>query len=192
MAKQLGMVIDLKACIGCHACSVACTFENGLDFDMNWHRVETVGDPKAKVGQDIPYGKYPDLNLYWIPMPCQHCENPPCKSVCPAGAISKRSDGIVLIDQDKCIGCKYCSWACPYSVPQFNDKISRMTKCTLCVQRIDKGLTPACVNACVYNARHFGDVLDPNSEVGKLIASKHAWVLQPEQETKPAIYYVGP
>ena len=90
MSKQLGMVIDLKACIGCHACSVACSFENGLETDVNWHRVETIGDPKAGIGQDIPIGEFPNLGMYWLPMPCMHCENPPCLEVCPAMAISKR------------------------------------------------------------------------------------------------------
>jgi len=192
MGKQYGMVIDLGVCVGCHACTIACKFENGTDLTIDWHRVETVGDPKAQVGQDIPKGIYPNLSLSWLPVPCQHCANPPCLAACPTGAISKRADGIVLIDQNRCIGCRYCSWVCPYHVPQFNAATGTTEKCTLCVHRVDQSLVPACVNACVYGARVFGDVNDPNSEAGKLIATRHAHVLAPEQETGPSVYYIDP
>jgi len=188
--KQYGMVIDLDACIGCHACSIACKFENGTEVGLDWHRVETVGDPNAKVGQDIPAGVYPDLSMYWLPIPCMHCGNPPCMEVCPAAAISKGTEGIVLVDKEKCVGCKYCSWVCPYKVPQFGED-GTMQKCTLCAHRIAKGQEPACVVACVYGARVFGDVNDPHSEASKLIARKHGGVLLPEQRTNPAVYYVG-
>jgi DMSO reductase iron-sulfur subunit len=190
MAKQFGMVIDMSVCIGCQACTIACKFENGTDLDIDWHRVLTVGDPKAKIGQDIPAGVYPDLSLSWLPMPCMHCGNPPCKNVCPAAAITKSEEGFVLVDQTRCVGCQYCSWACPYGVPQFSSTTGKMQKCTLCVQRVTKGQVPACVNACVYGARVFGDVNDPHSDVSKVIARKHAQVLLPEQGTKPSIYYV--
>ena len=192
MPNQYGMVIDLSSCIGCHACTIACKFENNTDLGLDWHRVETVGDPKAKVGQDIPFGVYPNLSLSWLPIPCQHCANPPCRDACPAGAITKRADGIVLIDQEKCVGCRYCSWVCPYDVPQFNIKTSTTQKCTLCSQRVDNGQVPACVNACVYGARMFGDVGDPNSNVSRLISEKRAYTLHPEQGTGPSVYYIEP
>jgi tetrathionate reductase subunit B len=193
MSKQYGMVVDLDACIGCHACSIACKFENGTQLEIDWHRVETVGDPKANVGQDIPSGTYPDLSMYWLPMPCMHCKNPPCMEVCPAGGISKRADGIVLIDKEKCIGCGYCGWACPYEMLQLNLQDGTMEKCTFCAHRIDGGEEmTACVEACVYGARVFGDINDPHSDVSKLIASKHGRVLLPEQGTEPSVYYVGP
>jgi tetrathionate reductase subunit B len=192
MAEQYGMVIDLAACIGCHACSIACKFENGTELNVDWHRVETIGDPKAKVGQDIPAGTYPNLSLYWLPMPCMHCQNPPCMEVCPAAAISKRAEGMVVVDQSKCVGCQYCSWACPYDVPQFNPETGTMEKCTLCAHRVTQGEPPACVEACVYGARVFGDINDPHSEISEFIARRHGRVLLPEQGTEPAIYYVGP
>jgi Fe-S-cluster-containing dehydrogenase component len=197
MAEHYGMVIDLDACIGCHACSIACKIENSTDIntdteiDTNWHRVEPMGDPKGKVGEDIPLGVYPDLSLYWLPMPCQHCEHAPCAVVCPAAAITKRTDGIVLVDKLKCIGCKYCSWVCPYNMPQYSLEDGTMEKCTFCVHRVDQSLEPACVIACVYGARFFGDLNDPHSEISKLIASKRGGVLLPEQGTLPSVYYVG-
>lgn len=190
MAKHYGMVIDLNRCIGCHACTIACKIENGLGVGMNWHRVETIGAPGAKVGQDIPAGIFPNLSMQWLPIPCMHCQNPPCLAACPTAAISKSAEGMVLIDKDKCIGCTYCSWVCPYDVPQLNSGDGKMEKCTLCAHRVIRGEEPACVKACVYGARVFGDVNDPHSEVSKLIARKHGQVLLAELGTKPAIYYV--
>jgi len=192
MVKHYGMAMDLSRCIGCHACSIACKIENGLEVGMNWHRVETIGEPGAKVGEDLPAGTFPDLSMYWLPIPCMHCINPPCMAVCPASAISKRADGIVLIDKEKCIGCKYCVWACPYEVPQFNPLDGTVEKCTFCAHRVDQGEEPFCVHVCVYGARVFGDINDPHSEVSKLIARKHGRVLLPEQGVEPAVYYLGP
>ena len=213
MAKHYGMVIDLDACIGCHACTIACKLENSSDLNTyidtdwekfgavdtytyadlspDWHRVEPVGDPKGKVGEDIPSGVYPNLSLYWLPMPCQHCEEAPCAVVCPAATINIREDGIVLVDKTKCIGCQYCSWVCPYQMPQYSPKDGTMEKCTFCAHRVDKGLDPACVHVCVYGARFFGDLNDPHSNVSKYIATKHGGVLLPEQGTKPSVYYTG-
>ncbi len=192
MGKQLGMAIDLNRCIGCHACTIACKLQNELGVGMNWHRVETIGAAGAKVGQDIPAGVFPDLSMQWLPVPCMHCQNPPCLAVCPTVAISKTAEGLVLVDKSRCIGCRYCSWACPYDVPKFSARDGTMEKCTLCVQRVVQGQEPACVKACVYGARVFGDVNDPHSVVSQLIARKHGMVLLPEQGTKPAVYYIGP
>ncbi len=192
MAKHYGMAIDLARCIGCHACTFACKIENELEVGMNWHRVETVGDPKAKVGEDLPAGTYPNLIMYWLPIPCMHCKNPPCMAVCPTAAISKHADGIVSINKVKCIGCKYCLWVCPYEVPQINTVDGKVEKCTFCSHRVSQGEEPFCVEVCVYGARVFGDINDPHSEVSQLIAKKHGRVLLPEQGAEPAVYYVGP
>jgi DMSO reductase iron-sulfur subunit len=186
------MVIDLTACIGCQACTIACKFENGTALGVDWHRVETIGDPRAQLGQDLPRGTYPNLTMAWLPVPCQHCANPPCAQVCPTGAITQTAEGLVLVDQDRCTGCRYCSWACPYQVPQFNLDSGTMEKCTLCAHRVTQGEQPACVAACVYGARIFGDLDDPTSEAAQLIARRHARVLLAEEGTQPAIYYVGP
>jgi molybdopterin-containing oxidoreductase family iron-sulfur binding subunit len=188
MAEHYGMLIDLKACIGCHACSIACKLENDTPLDVDWHRVLTVGGEHL----DTPRGTYPNLSLYWLPVPCMHCENPPCEKVCPTTAISQRTDGIVLIDQDKCVECGYCAWACPYQVPQHNREAGVVEKCTLCAHRVDQGQKPACVEACVWGARIFGDLNDPNSEVSQAIATRHGEVLMPEQGTKPSVYYSSP
>jgi molybdopterin-containing oxidoreductase family iron-sulfur binding subunit len=188
MAKQYGMLIDLKRCIGCHACTLACKVENNTVLGVDWHRVLTVGGEHA----DSPRGAYPNLSMYWLPMPCMHCQEPPCVEACPTAAITRRDDGIVLIDQDKCIGCGYCRWACPYDGAQYNSEAGVVEKCTFCAQRVDRGLEPFCVEACVWGARIFGDLNDPDSEISRAIARKRGETLLPEQGTEPAVYYSAP
>jgi sulfite dehydrogenase (quinone) subunit SoeB len=132
-----------------------------------------------------------------FPKSCLHCEDPPCVPVCPTGASYKRKeDGIVLVDYDKCIGCKYCSWACPYGARELDEDRKVMTKCTLCVDRVtDKALPeaerkPACVLACPTNARLFGDVHDPASVVSQAITERAGYPLMPEWGTRPANHYL--
>jgi molybdopterin-containing oxidoreductase family iron-sulfur binding subunit len=185
VSKQYGMLIDMKRCIGCHACSIACKVENGTPLGVDWHRVMTIGGDHL----DTPSGVYPHLSMAYLPVPCMHCQNAPCQQVCPAAAISRRADGIVLIDSQKCIGCQYCVWACPYGVPQYNQASGTVEKCTFCAQRVDQGQQPFCVDACVYGARVFGDLNDPNSEVVRAIAERHGEPAMPEQGTKPSVYY---
>ena len=185
MAKQYGMLIDLKRCIGCHTCTIACKVENGTPLGVDWHRVATIGGDHL----DTPSGVYPNLSMDYLPVPCMHCQDAPCQQVCPTAAISKRADGIVLIDQEKCIGCQYCVWACPYGVPQYNAQAGKVEKCTLCAQRIDQGQQPFCVDACVWGARVFGDLNDPNSELSKAIAERHGAPALAELGTKPSVYY---
>ena len=152
---QLGWVIDLTRCTGCHACSVACkaenntppgtgplTIRNGKPVGVNYRRVF-----------EREAGTYPAVSRTFVTMSCNHCKEPACLESCPVGAITKRaSDGVVLIDQAACIGCKYCVWACPYGAPQFNEATSKVEKCTLCVHRLDAGLQPACVTTCTGRA----------------------------------------
>ncbi len=211
MAKY-GMAIDLKRCIGCHACTVACKAENALPPEIKWTRV-----------LDYTTGKYPNVSRSFLPVMCQHCEDGPCVGVCPSGATSKRADGIVTVDYDKCIGCRYCMVACPYNArysyketssyfalaltpPEEqgyqNHQVGTVEKCIFCAPRVDAGIkqgltpgvdweaTPACVNACPTGARVFGDLDDPGSEVSKLIVSRHGYVLRPEMNTKPSVYYL--
>ena len=133
-----------------------------------------------------------------FPKSCLHCEDPPCVPVCPTGASYKRAeDGIVLVDYDKCIGCKYCAWACPYGVRELDEQQKVMKKCTLCVDRIyDQKLAgradrkPACVMACPTSARLFGDIHDPESEVSVAIREQGGYALMPEWGTKPANHYL--
>jgi dimethyl sulfoxide reductase iron-sulfur subunit len=185
MAKRYGMVIDLSKCIGCHTCTIACKGENGTPVGVDWHRVLTIGGDHM----DTPRGTYPNLSMYWLPVPCQHCDNAPCAQACPTNAMSKRADGVVLVNKDMCIGCQYCVWACPFGAPQFNAQVGVVEKCTFCAQRIDQGQQPACVDACVWGARVFGDLSDPKSDVVQALGRTNAEPLMAEQGTKPSVFY---
>jgi Fe-S-cluster-containing dehydrogenase component len=147
--------------------------------------------------QTFEVGQYPETQTVHFPKSCLHCEEPPCVPVCPTGASYKRAeDGIVLVDYDKCIGCGYCAWACPYGARELDMGQKVMKKCTLCVDRIyDEKLPeaerkPACVIACPTNARLFGDIHDPASEAAKAIRERDGYELMPEWETKPANHYL--
>lgn len=157
MARNI-LIIDLDKCIGCHSCAVICKQENNVELGTFWNKVLTVG----------PSGKFPDLEMYYQPTMCQHCDNPKCVSACPTGASYKRDDGVVLVDHEKCVGCQYCIMACPYGVRHYTDK-GVIEKCTLCAQRIDNGGMPACATICPGTARIFGDLEDPASEVSRVV-----------------------
>jgi len=178
--KRWGMVIDLSKCVGCHRCVKACREENGLPEGVEWCRVHKVGVKDGKV--------------YWLPSLCMHCADPPCLSVCPTGATYKREDGIVMVDRSRCIGCESCVWACPYGARRMDPASGFATKCTFCFQRVDKGLKPACVEACPMHARIFGDLNDPTSEVCKALeaAGEKVFVLHPEMATDPSVRYIKP
>jgi DMSO reductase iron-sulfur subunit len=144
-------LFDSDICIGCAACEVACKIENEVPLGRRRREVVTVEK-----------GEYPNVKKYFASMACMHCATPPCLTACPVKAISKREDGLVLVDKDKCIGCGYCAWACPYGAPQLGTsgetgKLATMDKCTFCVQRIDRGEKPACVTACTTKALIAGD-----------------------------------
>jgi Fe-S-cluster-containing dehydrogenase component len=147
--------------------------------------------------QTFEIGEYPTTETLHFPKSCLHCENPPCVPVCPTGASYKREDnGVVLVDYDKCIGCKYCSWACPYGAREYDEQNRVMKKCTLCIDRItDQNLPeserkPACVLACPTSARIFGDVHDPESEASVAIREQGGYQLMPEWGTEPANQYL--
>ena len=147
--------------------------------------------------QMFEVGEYPNTETVHFPKSCLHCEEPPCVPVCPTGASYKRSDnGVVLVDYDKCIGCKYCSWACPYGVRELDAKQRIMKKCTLCIDRVtDNSLPeserkPACVLACPTSARIFGDVHDPESEASVAIRESGGYQLMPEWGSKPSNHYL--
>ena len=205
---RLSMLIDLTRCIGCDACTLACKQENGTPADVFFARV-----------LNVEAGTYPDVQRLYLPVLCNHCDNPACLKACPNKAIYKRDDGIVLIDQERCRGTGACVSACPYGniilnekdtwylpedrayerdfvKPRLKENVAR--KCTFCAQRVDQGLNPACVVACPTHARIFGDLEDPASEISEYIVNqeaqtgREAFHLLPECGTEPANLYLGP
>ncbi|MRX83678.1 4Fe-4S dicluster domain-containing protein [Eggerthella guodeyinii] len=201
-----GMAIDLKRCIGCHTCSIACKQANNIPEGILWNRVLTNGGE----AMDTAGGIWPNNHMSFQPTSCQHCENPACTKVCPVGATYKDPEtGVVRQDYDKCIGCRMCMAACPYTgVRSFNwdepgyavdvtfgdedlptHQKHVVEKCTFCYQRITKGETPACMVLCPARARHWGDLDDPESAVSKLIRERKVMQLLPEKDTKPSVYY---
>ena len=187
MTKRYGLLIDLDRCTGCDTCAVACKMENSLD-QVSGIRVETVGGPL----RDTPAGKYPNLSMYYLPVPCMHCSEPPCLPSCPAEAIYRRQDGIVLVDEEKCNGCQQCLEACPYDVLVYDPEKDKAWKCTFCAHRVDQGLEPFCVLCCEMEAMFFGDIGDPSTQVSQLADQRQVYVLRPESGAKPAIRYCPP
>ncbi len=176
-----GMLIDVRRCIGCQACSVACKAE----FDV------PLGATRSWV-EYVEKGEYPNVGLSFLPRLCNHCNHPPCVPVCPTGATCKRAeDGIVVTDPDICIGCKYCILACPYDARFLNPVTGAADKCDFCLHRVSQGLQPACVETCIGRARIFGDLNDPDSEISKRIASNPVTVLRQGQGTEPNVYYIA-
>lgn len=175
------MLADTTRCINCKACEVACRAEwaTPMGFSRDW--VKEVEKVNTDTGM-------PEVQLF--PGRCQHCDDAPCVEACPSGASYKRDDGIVLVDEETCSGCELCVPACPYDARFLNPDTGKISKCTFCQPRIDKGLEPACVQTCVGRALIFGDVNDPNSEVSKLLAEKEWQTLTTEEVSiGPNHYY---
>ena len=202
---KLAIGINLRRCIGCNTCAVACKMQNNVPDGMLWNRVLTEGCERF----DSAEGTYPNLSRTYLPLACQHCENPACERVCPTGATYKDDKGRVEIDYDKCIGCRMCMAACPYNARTFNwNEPVRATgagygdarvpergrgvmeKCTLCKERTDEGDEPMCVRCCPAEARIFGDLDDPDSAVSRLRREQSAEVLLEEKGTRPQVFYV--
>jgi molybdopterin-containing oxidoreductase family iron-sulfur binding subunit len=196
--QRWGMLVDTTKCSsGCDKCVSACATENGIN--------EKVADPRQaaqwirKIEVRNPKNGY----QHSLPMMCQHCAEPPCVDVCPTGASMKRADGIVLVDRHICIGCRYCMMACPYKARSFvhqpltqqNPEVPRglgcVESCTFCVQRVDKGLTPACVEACPEGAMLFGDLEDPNSDIARRIAQTATTQVRADLKLNTGVRYQG-
>ncbi|PAF42667.1 sulfate reduction electron transfer complex DsrMKJOP subunit DsrO [Helicobacter sp. 11S03491-1] len=178
--KRFGMVIDLRKCVGCQACTASCKCENNVP----------TGQYRTYVSE-YEIGVFPNVRKAFLPQLCNHCENPSCVSVCPTGATFKREDGIVVVDDTVCWGCGYCINACPYDKRFFNKLTKVADKCTFCAHRVDKGLLPACVETCVGGARVFGDLNNPNSEISKLLNMFPTNVMKKDQGTNPRVFYIG-
>ena len=177
------LVIDLDRCIGCFACEMACKQENNVPLGVHYNKVLSIG----------PMGKFPDLKQYFLPTVCQHCKDAPCVKVCPTGAAHRdEATGIVTMNPDKCVGCKYCIVACPYNVRFINEKTKAADNCNFCLDsRIKKGnMTPGCVESCKYDALVFGDAADPTSYVAKLLKVKDSVRIRPELGTNPSVRYI--
>jgi sulfite dehydrogenase (quinone) subunit SoeB len=207
---KLGLLIDMDTCVGCHACAVACKEWNAQspmaggapDYDAQgespsgvwFNRVRHYEIEGADNGAHGQCSR--TLN---VPMSCMHCEDAACVTVCPTGASYKREkDGIVLVDPEKCMGCNYCAWACPYGARELDTNAGVMRKCTLCVDRIyDESLPererqPACVLACPTHARHFGDFEDPDSNVSTLSRQRGGVPMMPALGYQPVNAYLPP
>ena len=200
---KLGLVIDLDTCVGCHACVTACKGWNTQGYGAPLSDRDAYGEAEGTFLNRVhSYSAVPDLGparTTHFPKSCLHCEDAPCVTVCPTGASYKRAaDGIVLVNEDACMGCGLCAWACPYGAREVDELAGVMKKCTLCVDRIHnetlapEDRTPACVRTCPAGARHFGDLGDPDSDVSRLVAARGGVDLMPEQGTKPVNKYLPP
>ena len=200
---RLGLVIDLDTCVGCNACAVACKQWNSSGTSAPLTDSSPYGRDPTGVWfnriRNFEVGEYPDSKTVHFPMSCMHCEEAWCVDVCPTGASYKRAeDGIVLVDPDKCMGCNYCAWACPYGARELDEEEGVMKKCTLCIDRIyDQSLPesdrqPACVLTCPTHARAFGDFDDPSSGVSQAVAERGGITLMPELGYAPTNCYLPP
>lgn len=201
-----GMAVDLKRCIGCHTCAVACKMANNLPKDVQFNRVHTVGGDSI----DTAAGEYPKCTMSFMPVQCQHCKKPACLDVCPTGATVKDEEtGIVSVDSELCIGCESCIKACPYEgvrtliknpeyyldvvVGEYDappHKAGTVEKCTFCKNLIDRDEVPACMQLCPGRARYWGDLDDPESAVSKAIEGREVLLLQEDAGTEPSVYYL--
>jgi Fe-S-cluster-containing dehydrogenase component len=201
--KKLGLVIDLDVCVGCHACATACKEWNSGGHSAPLPDFNPYGEGAWGVWfnrvHSFEEGEGEDARTVHFPRSCLHCDEPACVTVCPTGASYKRAeDGIVLVNAEICIGCKLCSWACPYGAREFDEDQGVMKKCTLCIDRIynddlaEAERQPACVMVCPTSARHFGDLGDPGSAVSELVAARAGRDLLPELGYRPVNKYLPP
>ena len=199
---RYGMVIDLRKCVGCNSCTAACKQANATPPGIFWSKV-----------LNYESGEYPQARLRFLPMLCMHCQEAPCLEACPTGATYRGDGGLVLVNDDLCIGCRYCMMACPYEARSYNYNApkayytgleltefeqagykghpkSAIEKCNFCQPRLQAGQQPACVVTCPSEARIFGDLDDPESQVAILVASGLAKPRLEEQGTRPSVFYI--
>ena len=178
--RNLAMLIDLRKCVGCSSCATACKSENGVPLGVfrSWVKI-------------VEKGTYPNVSSHFLPRLCQHCEDAPCLRNCPTNATYKNDDGLILINEDRCMTCGMCVSSCPYRARFINPETEVADKCTFCAHKVMRGELPACVDACPYGARIFGDLNDSNSEIRKIMDTEPVQVLSPERGTKPKVFYIA-
>jgi len=175
-----GFVIDLRKCIGCHACTIACKAEHDIPVGVNRCWVKTVEK-----------GTFPQVQRLFFPVLCNQCEEAPCMNICPTGALYKRHDGIVDLNGEACIGCRACMVACPYDQLFIDQNTRTAEKCNFCANRVENKLEPACVSVCPTECRIFGDLDDASSEVAEIVQREAFMVRKPEKGTGPKVFYLG-
>jgi Fe-S-cluster-containing dehydrogenase component len=212
---EFGYALNLSVCIGCRKCAEACHVENNHDRATNNSYIRVLEMEQGSFDLERGTATYdhavPSPGKYYLPVQCQQCDNAPCVKACPVQATWKERDGIVVVDYDWCIGCRYCEAACPYHARRFNwakpeigaDEVNPeqaylsnrvrpqgvVEKCTFCLHRTRRGLLPACLEACPTGARVFGNLLDPKSEIRWVLAHKRVFVLKEELGTRPRFFY---
>ena len=214
---EFAYALDLSRCVGCRRCVYACVGENNQSREPQIHWIQVLQMNKERgidfMDSDVHYNPetVPEEGHFYVPVACQQCRNPQCTTVCPVKATWQEPDGIVVVDYNWCIGCRYCMAACPYGARHFNwgeptvpaEEMNPEThylgnrprvkgvveKCTFCVQRVRKGLYPSCVEICPVGARKFGNLLDPKSEIRYILENKRVLVLKEELNTQPKFYY---
>jgi molybdopterin-containing oxidoreductase family iron-sulfur binding subunit len=212
---EFGYALNLSVCIGCRKCAEACHIENNHDRRTNNSYIRVLEMDQGSFDLERGTAQYdhavPAPGKYYLPIQCQQCDNAPCVKVCPVQATWKESDGIVVVDYDWCIGCRYCEAACPYHARRFNwtkpeipaDQVTSeqgylsnrirpqgvVEKCTFCLHRTREGRLPACLEACPTGARVFGNLLDPESEIRWVLENKRVYVLKEELGTRPRFFY---
>jgi len=211
MANRYGIAVDYRRCIGCGSCAVSCKLENDIPNEVWYCKISTIGG----AAKDTPAGAYGANTISYQPFRCQHCDKPACVEVCPVGATYKDEEtGIVMQDTEKCIGCRSCIEACPYTgvaagprtyldaEPEFLvgfpvgseaaplHKAKTVEKCNLCYDRVANGDVPACVEGCPTMACTFGDLNDPNSDISKLIKARQYEQILPDSGTGPCMYFL--
>ena len=198
--KRYGMAIDIDKCIGCGRCMEACKTENDVPnepfFFRTWVERYVIKRDDSLVVQNIgveqlaePINEADTLRSFFVPKLCNQCEHPPCVQVCPVGATFSTAEGVVLIDAERCIGCRYCIQACPYGARYFHAETKTADKCTFCYHRVSKGLLPACVEVCPTQARVFGDLERSASVLTRFRRMKKLHVLKPYLNTEPKVFY---